>query len=139
MSDRIQVNIVDNSGFIKGLTAVKGASVIRSPKGTEIPMYFEKGNTTDILQRLGYPSPDYPDIWEVIEFNKAYGIWISAPNANGFHAGIVYDVAGAIPITGGVADPSSFIFTAVPMKELIGTGNGVLTNFTIAFSQDYKN
>lgn len=139
MSDRVQVNITDNSGFTKGATVIRGATVLRSPKGTEEPMLFEKGNTLDILQRLGYPSASYPDIWEAIEFNKQYALWISAPSNSGLHAGIIYDVTGAIPMTVGSSDPSTFDFASVDYTELIGTGNGVLTNFTASLTQNYKN
>jgi hypothetical protein len=141
MSDsRINVNLVDQSGFVAGgVPVVRGGAVIGSAKGTEKPQWFDAGSETEILRRLGYPSATYPDVWEVIDFNREFGIWVSAPSNTGLHGGVIATTTGTKALTEGVADPSAFVFTAIPFSTIVGTGDGVETNFTTTIELPYVN
>ena len=58
---------------------VKGFMVVRAPKGTTEATYFEYGNQKAIEAMIGLPNANWPDVKEAIEFNKSYGLYISAP------------------------------------------------------------
>lgn len=58
---------------------VIGAMAIRSPKGPLTPRLFAAGNGTAIKEYYGAPNANWPDIFEAIDFNKSYPLYISAP------------------------------------------------------------
>ena len=60
-------------------TAVSGFMVVRAPKGTAEPMYFPRGQATQIHSMLGVPSAHWQDLQDAIDFNNQFGLWISAP------------------------------------------------------------
>lgn len=59
-----------------------GFAVIRAPKGTTQAMYVPPKNRQMIETMFGYASADWPDIFEVIDFNQQYGVYISAPTVD---------------------------------------------------------
>lgn len=59
-----------------------GFAVIRAPKGTTKAMYVPPKNQQMIETMFGYASADWPDIYEVIDFNQQYGVYISAPTVD---------------------------------------------------------
>lgn len=59
-----------------------GFAVIRAPKGTTQAMYVPPRNPQMIETMFGYASADWPDIYEVIDFNQQYGVYISAPTVD---------------------------------------------------------
>lgn len=59
-----------------------GFAVIRAPKGTTQAMYVPPNNPQMIQTMFGYASADWPDLYEVLDFNNEYGVYISAPTAN---------------------------------------------------------
>lgn len=58
---------------------IKGYTVLRSRKGETEPYYFEKGNAEAIRAYVGLDNANYQDIYEAIEFNKEYGVYLSCP------------------------------------------------------------
>ncbi len=58
---------------------VIGAMVIRAPKGVTKFAYFGAGNESAIKAYFGTPSSNWADIQEAIDFNKSFGLYISAP------------------------------------------------------------
>jgi len=58
---------------------IKGYTVLRAPKGETEPVYFEKGNAEAIRAYIGLDNADWQDIYEAIEFNKQYGLYLSTP------------------------------------------------------------
>lgn len=60
-------------------TAVSGYMVVRAPKGTAEPIYFPRGQATQIHSMLGIPSAHWQDLQDAIDFNNQFGLWISAP------------------------------------------------------------
>lgn len=59
-----------------------GYAIIRAPKGTTQAMYVPPRNPQMIETMFGYASADWPDIYEVIDFNQQYGVYISAPTVD---------------------------------------------------------
>lgn len=53
--------------------------VIKSPKGSAVPLYFKPGSRQKILSLYGAPSVKYPLIQDAIDFNDQYGLYLSAP------------------------------------------------------------
>lgn len=52
---------------------------IRAPKGKTEADFIAPDNADLIKAMFGYPSADYPDLYDAIELNKSYGTYISAP------------------------------------------------------------
>lgn len=63
-------------------TSVSGFMVVRAPKGSTEPMYFPRGQATQIHSMLGVPSAHWQDLQDAIDFNNQFGLWISAPAGN---------------------------------------------------------
>lgn len=59
-----------------------GFAVIRAPKGTTEAMYIPPNNPQMIQTMFGYASADWPDLFEVLDFNNKYGLYISAPTVD---------------------------------------------------------
>jgi hypothetical protein len=134
---RVKVNYDVRSSKVFDTTGAVGGTVIRAPRGTEEPTYFSPGQTKRILDLLGTPTPDYPDILEVIQYNNSYPIWVSAPSVNGLHGGVHLTANGIKQFTGGIsAAPNNF--TAFTAKETLGTGDGSTSSFGITLTDiDY--
>lgn len=54
-------------------------AVIRAPKGTTKAMYVPPKNPEMINAMFGYANADYPDIYELLDVNNEYGVYVSAP------------------------------------------------------------
>lgn len=130
MSWRIDVIEDDRSRTVLPSTGGTGASVINSKKGKEKPVYFSKGQESRILELLGYPDSSYPDVWEVIQYNKEAPIWVSAPSLNGLYGFVLVTKTGTIPMTVGLADRDTLNFSQIEYKQQVGVGDGLTTNFT---------
>lgn len=132
MSDtwRIQTILNDQSAVTRPSVGSVGATVIRAPKGNAVPLFFAPGQEKRILNMFGTPSSSWPDIWEAIQYNKEFPLWISAPSADSYHGGLIVRPAGTQAFSGGVSTVASFTFSAFPQYEDMGTGDGSTTNFT---------
>lgn len=60
-------------------TPVKGFMICRAPKGTTEATYFSRGSEKAINAMIGLQTANWPDLYEAIAFNDAYGLYISAP------------------------------------------------------------
>ena len=58
-----------------------GYAVVRAPKGETEAKYIPPANQARIEAMFGYASADYPDLYELIDFNRNYGVYVSAPSA----------------------------------------------------------
>lgn len=56
-----------------------GYMPVRASKGTTTGFYFKPGSKSEIEAMFGAGNADYPDITEAIEFNKKWGLYLSAP------------------------------------------------------------
>ena len=79
-----------------------GYAVIRAPKGTTEAVYIPKNNKARIESMFGYASADWPDIYEVIDFNNEYDLYISAPTVNtkeypNYYGGVYFTRNGVMP------------------------------------------
>lgn len=79
-----------------------GYAVIRAPKGTTEAMFVPAGNKQRIEAMFGYASADWPDLYEVIDFNNEYGVYISAPTVEtkeypNYYGGVYFTRYGVQP------------------------------------------
>lgn len=70
----ITVNEADNEWV--------GYAVVRAPKGQTKAMFVPAGNTDMLQAMFGYASADWPDLYEVLDFNHEYGVYVSAPTVD---------------------------------------------------------
>jgi len=106
------------------------ASVIRSSKGPVKPVKIYKGQNQRLISIFGKPSSTYPDVWDMIEANKKGDTWISAPNKNGLYGGVLVTKTGTVPLKSGLSSISTVTFSALPVEETLGTGDGSTVTFT---------
>lgn len=102
-SFRLKFIEVDSS--VEAVTSndtIKGYMVIRAPKGTTEPMYFDSGNQGLIESMLGVGTAHWSDLNEAIAFNAEFGLWISAPPGtsskySSYYGGIYITKMGVFP------------------------------------------
>lgn len=80
-----------------------GFAVIRAPKGSTKAMYVPPHNKDMIQSMFGYASADWPDLFEVIDFNNEYGVYISAPTVDvaeypNYYGGVYLTKQGVLPL-----------------------------------------
>jgi len=152
---RIQVNQYSvGSTQVNPTAGNVGGTVIRSYKGPQMPIYIYKGQTQRILNIFGVPSASYPDIWDAIAYNSEADIWISAPINSGtgtntaLYGGVLVTKSGTIPLLSGLTSIGTFSnnqvftpnvsFTAFPVTQTLGTGDGSTTNFQVVLNSNFK-
>lgn len=142
MSDswRIDVILNDQSAVVQPSIGSTGAMAIRAPKGVATPKFFAPRQEKRIRDMFGDYSATYPDIWEAVQYNSEFPLWISAPSSNSRHGGVVVRPTGTESFAGGIPSAESLSFTAFTQIEQMGTGDGSTTNFTftIGNSTDYN-
>ena len=94
-----------------------GYAVIRAPKGQTKAMYIPPHNPDMINAMFGYASADWPDLFELQDFNNEYGVYVSAPTV---------DVADYPNYYGGV------YFTKQGIQRLYGVTNKKAPNYEVA-------
>ena len=132
---RLEVIKKDRSGTIQADTGVTGAMVIRAERGLTEPVLIGNGQESRIIDLFGYPSVNYPDVWEAIEYNQVGELWVSAPSpATDTMGGVAVLDSGAVPLTAGltVDGLDSYTFTAIDhdIAKEFGEGDTTETNFT---------
>lgn len=106
-TDRIQI-INEDLGVSTSTPelAIKGFTVVKASKGPIEPIYFKPGSSSDIYEKIGYPSAEHATIQEAIDFNNAgYGIYISAP----------YDTAAENRLPAAYVTPAGVLTRATPV------------------------
>jgi len=114
-----------------------GATVVRAERSIEAPVLFQKGETTKILNMLGEPTSNNPELLEAIEYNKAYPLWIVSPSSYGLRGGLIVGPSGIESLGDGiisVSDSMEAVEVAVP---LVASGTTLL-NYTGDLTQ-YSN
>lgn len=144
MSDSFRITVKENdqSAVVLPNTGATGATVIKASRGPSKPVYIGKGQKSRILDIFGKPSSTYPGVWEAIEYNNKYPLWLAAPTTGGRYGGVLVKTSGTVALTGnGVESVSAIDFTAFPVIETVGTGDGSTTNFTKTVTDytDYVN
>lgn len=132
MSDswRIDVILNDQSAVTQASIGSVGATVIKATKGSAVPTFFAPGQERRIRDMFGTPSPTYPEVWDAIQYNASFPMWISAPSSNSRHGGVVVRPGGTEAFAGGLPGAEDLTFSALPQIEQAGTGDGSTTNFT---------
>jgi len=138
---RISTAFLDKSVAIKETIGSIGASVIRAAKGPTTPIKIFAGQEQRIIDIFGKPNATYPDVWDAIEYNKSYDLWLAAPDKSGKHGGVYVTPTGTESILSGFSSISSVSFTALPTEETLGSGDGSSTTFAITLTEydDYVN
>lgn len=81
-SYRLVINNYDlSTSNIEESTSCTGFTVVKAPKGPCHPVLIPKGGDAKIRDIFGVANGDYPELYEVTEFNKNYDIYVSAPYA----------------------------------------------------------
>jgi hypothetical protein len=132
LSFRIQQTEKDLAGFVQGKTNETGAMVLNSDRGKNTPVLCQSED--DVLINAGYPSADYPSVFEAVAFVRKAPLYIVCPYGTGsLWGGIMVKEATAEAFTYGQIVPTSFVFTGINTlveAESIGTGNGVNATFS---------
>ena len=98
----IDKNLSQTPSVNEGVSGTIGYMTVRAPKGTTEAIFFPPGNAATIEALIGQPSANWPDIYEAIEFNKNYGLYISAPAGNStkyksYYGGAYFTSEGLVP------------------------------------------
>lgn len=133
---RLSVRYKDISNSTSPSTNSIGATTIRALRGTTKPIRLEKGQEKRFLDLFGTPNSSYPDMFEALEYIKKHPCWISAPSLNGYQGGVLITTAGTEALISGINDLDNLSFSAIPVYETVGTGDGATTNFTYTLSAD---
>lgn len=132
---RLDVIKRDRSGTVQADTGVTGAMVIRAERGTKEPVLIENGQESRIIDLFGYPSVNYPDVWEAIEYNQVGELWVSAPSPESdTMGGVAVLDSGVVPLdtgvtTGGI-ESYTFASTDHSISKEFGEGDATETVFT---------
>lgn len=102
-SFRYQFIDIDSSVTISNTSStIKGYMVVRAPKGTTEAQYFAPGSEIAINSMIGLQTANWPDIYEAIQFNQQYGLYISAPPGTSddypsYYGGVYLTTKGQFP------------------------------------------
>ncbi len=111
-TNRIQI-INEDLGVstAKQEAVLTGFTVVKAEKGPIEPIFIPAGSASQVYEKLGYTSKDYPDIQEVLDFNNAgYGVYVSAP----------YDIAASNKTPVAYITPAGIFSRSAPVSI---TGN----------------
>lgn len=140
---RVKTTLKDNSQTVSLSSSTVGFTSIEALKGIEKPILIETGETQKILDSFGYPSASYPGIQDVINYNSAYPLWVSAPfdSTTAKHGGVLITKQGSVGLASGLASPDIADFSAIVQEEQIAIGDGTTTvfNFTTKLFDYYEN
>lgn len=120
----------DLSGFTTLNANETGAIVLRSKKGPNIPLYIQ--SEQDVLTYYGYPSADYNEVFELIDFTRSAPCWAISPIGSGaLYGGI--DVLTTEVVGFGVGrDFDSYDYSVIARAgtKNVGTGDGYVATFS---------
>lgn len=122
-----------------------GYAVIRAPKGQTSAMYIPPNNQAMIEAMFGYASADWPDLYEVIDFNQEYGVYISAPTLDtsdyaNYYGGVYLTKQGVVPLykVSNKKEPN-YELGLLPTKEALTLPNVSSSTLTLADINTPKN
>ncbi len=114
-----------------------GGTVVRAPRGTAEPIYFSKGETLRMIELLGKPSSDYPDLLEALYYVDYYPMWVSAPSVNGRYGGVALTPTGVAALPAGTLN-QTISFSSLQIVTSLATGDASSTTFSKTLpSSDY--
>jgi len=133
LSDKTGKSLIDSGSGI-------GATVVRSPRGALVPVRFKQGETLRMIDLLGDPDPAYPDLFEALEYNKRYPLYVSAPSKGGRFGGAYVTPTGIKTLKGGLAAMPVLGAKTLTIFEALGVGDGTTVAFgkTIGETTRYK-
>ena len=131
---RINVIEFDFAGFINQNNSQVGAMLVKSPKGTNIPIGVN--GEAEVIKYFGTPSSDYSSLFEAVEYAKTNKLWlVSAYNTNDARYGgidVYTDEVKGFGSTAGRVYETFQGYTAIRSENsyTAGTGNGQTSSFT---------
>lgn len=99
---RIETKLVDRTDITPTSDTIIGATVIKAPKGKRTFTFFNKGDTSGIINVFGYPSKEYPSIQDALDIINKCSMWIASPYKNGKYGGVFVTKKGTVPFVNGV-------------------------------------
>lgn len=78
---RIETVRQDRSQTVQPNVNITGAFVIEAEKGTTKPVFVNPKQEQRLIDLFGKWGPDYPQLWDVVQYNKIAPVWVSAPYA----------------------------------------------------------
>jgi hypothetical protein len=142
MSYRVQSQERDLSGFVNSNISEQGAMVIPASKGRfDKPILCQ--SEEDVLINAGYPSSDYPGVFEALAFVRKSSLYMVCPydTIQSKFGGIHIQSGSVAAFSAGQNHPDSFYYTLNNHAGTLslGNGNGVtkifsgtLTNLPVA-------
>lgn len=137
MGFRVDTQETDLSGFVSSSILENGAMVVKSSKGKNTPILCQ--TDTDVIDNFGYPSAEYPAVFEAISYVRKSPVYVCGAYGDGSKWGGAYVESGSVQSFGyGQVNPDSFLFTAadIQYETTLGTGNGTNRIFsgTLAYT-----
>lgn len=126
---RISVLLNDQSAITRPSIGSVGATVVKSEKGPEAPIFFAPGQSARIRSIYGEPSAFHASVWDAIQYNNQFPLWISAPSSYTFHGGVIVRPAGTTPFSGGIPSDEFASFSALPQAQNMGEGDESAVDF----------
>lgn len=121
----------DLSGFVSASIEETGIMVVKSIRGRNKPTFCTSEN--DVITLCGYPSADYPGVFEALSFVKKAPLWISCViGDNPLWGGVDVKENAVVGFGTGRVDPDNFSYSAVNTggSHNAGSGDGIQAQFT---------
>lgn len=116
--DLIQVFQNDKSATVSTSIGAVGATVIKSKRGGDKPVRFEKKQSSRILNYFGIPDTGNEAVDDILNYNNSYPIWVSAPSSNGRFGGVLITKMGVEQFVSG-KDSKSIVFNDIENYETV--------------------
>jgi|LSQX01.1.fsa_nt_gb hypothetical protein len=94
-----------SAGTTPSTETLKGFTVVKAAKGPIDPILIPAQSPSLVYEVLGYTSKEYPHIQEVLDFNKQFDVYVSAP----------YSQAGNSKIPVAYVTPAGIFASAEPV------------------------
>lgn len=130
-SFRSRFQEINISGYVLATGSETGAAVIKSYKGPDYPIKLTTED--DVYKYFGYPSAEYPDLFEIVSFVKQAPIWVGAAiGDNATYGGVDVTSSSVVGFGGGRVKPANFNYTSASQKTShnAGTGDGIEDDFS---------
>lgn len=136
----IEVFFDDRSATSKAPGPVVGATVILAEKGPETPVLLFPGEESRAVGLFGVPKIGNEHIWDVIEYNKQFPVWVSAPSSKGRYGGVMVGTSGSEAFSASKTTKTIANFSQVQNVRAIAVADGVEDTFTLVLPDigDYK-
>lgn len=131
MDSRIDIIMNDRSERIDAVIGTIGATVIKCNRGGNAPILFARKSEYRIIETFGKPGPGNEHVWDILEYNKNYPIWVSAPSKNGRFGGVLISDTGITSLPAGLLSNTSIDFSSIEVEHTVGFGDGTQILYSV--------